>query len=443
MLARCLSVFCVLLACLSLQVACNNNNNEEPAANNTPKPTSTQEPKQPQGDESPQAIELKTGQEHTPTVQGGSLQLHGCEQAELFSLSTGVGKLADNKITTVKQFPPLFVLGEVGNNCQLQHLAKGKSKAYAYANIASSSDNKAMAVQLTFDANRVVNPLLQVTLPAQPTDLNEAIVVYASNDRGVTWHDQVSKEGSTETSVAWAGKFNFNDISYDIMRPYAHQVLLQVTSKDGQAWWHMYEKALPTMEISAPAAPQKLAIKGLGNTQRDIKVKVGEDCGLQFFLIVNYNEVARQITADSDSTINVSGGKFVLAAIGKQTAGCRMALHVDGVRITAPADLTIPSPPAISGITVTSLDAGSQRILINVTLPAWPYSTQVPQAAPTISVTEGTSWHIGSTQWNSATAPGPHWNSDNIKDNRAVIYFGDNRDPQLTTFVWLLVSATP
>ena len=377
------------------------------------------------------------------SLGGGTLQLHECTDATLFTVSdTGAVSIAANNTVTADSagsFSTMFVLGTAGAKCVLQHTPTGGT-ATDHANIvAASAENKAVAdLNVTFTDN---NGKLKVTLPAKPTDydyLANTVVAHVSTDSGATW-------GNKKADATWGNPGFDSSLSWDAANEFGYQALLRVSlegasdpdnsadtasNSNNAAYWSLHKAADLAIENSAAGITVGQVFKVTGLPSQDQnwsinKAKVDAACGLHFFSIEKststnseYDRPMHRIKDNKDNkdipvAIPANETSFKVLAIDKQgeagyTAGCTIKLNIRGAIIAVGAKVDT-ARPSVTGIGVEAYTTNNQS-KFRVILPAWDAAHGTKVASFYNVSTDGSvSWSDrGSAQW------GQNNDSDNV-----------------------------
>ena len=377
------------------------------------------------------------------SLNGGTLQLHECTAATLFTVSdTGAVNVATNNTVTASaagSFPIMFVLGTAGDKCVLQHTPTGGTATDHFKiEPASMPENvKAAELDVTLTDN---NGKLKVTLDDKPNNLDtldDTVTMHVSRDSGATW-------GSKETAAKWGDSGFDSSLNWDAANEFGFQALLRVSfehesdpddaadtasNSNNAAYWSLHKAADITIEDSAAGITVGQVFKVTGLPPQDqnwsiTKVTIDEACGLHFFTIEKststnpeYDRPMHRINDKNSKDIPVAipanETSFKVLAIDKQggtgyTAGCKIKLNIRGAIIAVGAKVDT-ARPSVTGIGVEAYTTNNQS-KFRVILPAWD-ATHGTKVASFYNVsTDGSvSWgDRGSAQW------GQNNDSDNV-----------------------------
>ena len=368
-------------------------------------------------DETP-ALTFKIGEEigTDTSLTSGTLSLHACGAATLYEVDgNDVSRATDNSVSVAETGSPIvFVLGEAGDKCVLQHTDAGKTNDWAKIAAAAAQENKAALYEgngaLTHNLIMVgvdaanTSGKLQVTLPSHNKPASSK--VYASGDSGATLALQ---------NATWNGNAFNTTVSIDTAMPYAYRVLVKVepTGSDGatttdtassaqdKSWWHMYAIDHPfTLSDSGNITiGKRFTLSGTtADTKISLKVAAGHDCGLHFFSFVPISEWAwgnanNRIPLTGDAlgrSVTATNPDLTLLAIDgglKSYTGndCRVGFNINGAVIISASTEKSNARPAISDIEVNK----DSRNYLAVRLPAWNAAHGTQGATKIIAAAEG------------------------------------------------------
>ena len=390
------------------------------------------------------------------SLSGGTLKLHGCTAATLFTVSdTGAVSVATNNSvdadTTTNNFPTMFVLGTAGDKCVMQHTPAGGTATDHTKIVAASAENKAVAdLNVTFADN---GGKLKITLPAKPTEysyLSDTVVAHVSKDNGATWGDK-------KADGAWGAGFD-SSINWDAANEFGYQALLRISFtresdpdaaadtisiSNNAAYWSLHKTVDLAIEHAATSITvgQMFKVTGFPTQTQEWSIsnaQVDEACGLHFFRLDksssgDYDRPMSRIKSDKSAIDSISQDDNFLKvlAIDKQgeagyTADCTIKLNINGAIIAVGAKVDTARPP-VTGITLSSHDADpndpNNDLTIAVTLPAWDDKHGSKGASYHNTANDaGDSWseHTGTT-WGGQNTTGHGWNGTPTTDNQALV----------------------
>lgn len=378
---------------------------------------------------------------------GGTLQLHGCSDASLYTVSgDNVTRDADGVVAAAAEtmnIPVMFVLGSAGSNCKLQHTLAGKTTDWATIADTAAGDNLAAGLAVV-PMRKVENnrSTFSISLPSKPQEYVAAPTVYTSSDAGAT------AAKVKVTSTTWNSTLD-TEVAWNTDEPQKNnKVLLRVTmatsdtppasdtasKSNDTAWWHMY----PDVHIGAVKVGREFTVSRVTGT---VKLKVAESCGLHFFYLGSDHAPQGRIPTDGTAVDITASGSFEMLAIDGGTASykanCNIAVDVNNLRVRASSTEIDSARPAITGIQLD--DKNNQgTVYFVVELPTWDANHgTVISTGVHVSNNGGTSWEAltSNPQWGKKNEHIFAWNAT-ATQNQALVSVDITPTGQSNAHTW-------